>query len=236
MIKLRIFLWMVFALQRPVTLTGDLEMSPVISKHLIALEDTFLICWNEQMEEIRPVYMQLQGLLSQIPLPGPDGRYSTISDEGIWNQLNEAVDELSQISTKDYSRFKVKPKSESSNGYTHNYVNTVYLRTRIGSLVSRLYAEYFKGEPAPFGGTPSTVINASATATQNLSVQIVNEVKSLIETKTPSYEPGTVEKTFLDQLNEGMGKVTNTADLIKKIFAIGSDLGMTINQIASIFS
>ena len=53
-----------------------------------------------QKEDIRPIYSQLQGYLSQ----APDRRY-TICDRSIWQDYNEAINELNKVSAKDVLRY-----------------------------------------------------------------------------------------------------------------------------------
>ena len=54
--------------------------------------------------KIRPIYSELQGYLSQMPT------VSTSRAKELWLQPNKAIDELTEISGKDYSRFKTNPE------------------------------------------------------------------------------------------------------------------------------
>jgi len=58
-----------------------------------------------EKEDIRPIYSELQGYLSQ----APNGKIELITytkGKGLWEQVNETIDELSKITGNDYSRFK----------------------------------------------------------------------------------------------------------------------------------
>ena len=60
-------------------------------------------------EKIRPIYSELQGYLSQTPLPD---KSDIIHDASVWKQYNESIDELNEVTTKDYSRFRIEPERE----------------------------------------------------------------------------------------------------------------------------
>ena len=80
-------------------------------------------------ERIRPLYAELQGLLSQAP------KGTSIDNAAFWNHFNELIDELNDVSGKDYSRFKLTPIS----GDGFYWLHTSIYCTKLGGLISRLH-------------------------------------------------------------------------------------------------
>jgi hypothetical protein len=183
--------------------------------------------------KIRPIYSQLQGYLSQAP-KGDVPMFH--DDDAISNQYNQTIDELNEITSKDYGRFKVKSNPDNYGDVRSSYIVPLSYRTNISGLISRLHGEYFSDEPPPFSGMPSTVINT--TQNQNLSVQIeiVMEIVELIADKIKQYEEGSKERTFLEQVKEGVKKSKGAIDLINLILSTATSLGLATDAVLKIFS
>ena len=106
-----------------------------------------------KQEDIRHIYHELQGCLSQAPYPRPrkDARITTTEvDDDILDYFNDLVDELNGITKEDYNRFKLK-----KGGWT----NALTYRTKLSGLISRLHGKYFQDESPPFSSMPSTIIS-----------------------------------------------------------------------------
>lgn len=185
---------------------------------------------KELKEKIRPIYSQLQGFLSQAPtikeLP-------FVTDPSFWTQYNQAIEELNQISGVNYDRFLINPK-QTPRGIQK--IEMTEYRSKLGGLISRLHAEYFSDELAPFSGMPSTVITQSQQQAQSVQIEILLEIQSEIDRKLPNYKDGTKEKTFLERLKASLNSVANITQLIGLILRIAKEVGLSINQIYSIFS
>ena len=61
-------------------------------------------------DKIRPIYSELQGYLSQAP-EATSGRERIYDDTSLVNQLNSSIQELEQLTGKDYSRYKERVQS-----------------------------------------------------------------------------------------------------------------------------
>ena len=94
----------------------------------------------DMKNKIRPIYSEFQGYLSQAPTAASST--DSISDETMWNQYNEALKLLSDTTEKDYSRFKIEPKSlKNSPG---SYVRVDTYRQKISGLISNLHGDFFQ--------------------------------------------------------------------------------------------
>jgi len=178
-------------------------------------------------EKIRPIYSELQGYLSQAPKP--EDVY--IDDLSLWNQYNETIDELNEISGKDYNRFQTK-EEDITKGDGYRSLKVSIYRNKLGGLIARLYGEYFSNEPAPFSGMPNTVINQTQQQSQNF--QVLFEMRSKIDEKIPEFKEGTKEKSFLDKIKSSLSSIKNTTELFTLILKTGKDSGLTVEQILNI--
>ncbi|MBU1046874.1 hypothetical protein KKH36_03805 [Patescibacteria group bacterium] len=182
-------------------------------------------------EKIRPIYSELQGYLSQAPEPIP-GRETTSNGVEIVEQLNSSIEELEEISGDDYSRYKENIKITKS-GSTR-YFDLLSYRSSLGGLISRLHGKYFSDENPPFSGMPSTVINQNQS--QITYVQVLLEMQSKIDSKIPEYEEGTRERSFLEKVKSSLSGISDINSLVVLILKTAKDLGLTLEQIFSIFS
>jgi len=180
--------------------------------------------------KIRPIYKELQGYLSQIPLPEKPN--DVITTPAVWEQLNSTIDELNACSEKNYDKFKISAVYHNE-GYQH--ISLVDYRQKIGGLISRLHAEYFSDESEPFSGSPNTVITQSQQQSQSVNVQMLLEFQSLIDKKLPELKEDSKEKTFLQKIKDSLPNIRNAIELIKLVLSIANDLGLTIEQATKIF-
>jgi len=178
---------------------------------------------NMDKSTIRPYYSEFQGYLSQAPtaLDSSD----IISDESLWNQYNKAVDLLSTKTAIDYSRFKIET--------SERFIRISTYRQRLGGLISRLHAEYFSDEPAPFSGMPSTII--TQTQQQSISVQMLLDIQTKIdEALTKSKDDK--EKGFLNKFKSALSSITNVNDLLSLCLKLAKEYGLTIQSLMSFWS
>lgn len=177
-------------------------------------------------EKIRPIYKELQGYLSQVPLPKDTD--SLINHPAIFNQLNKTIDELNACSGSNYDKFKVSPHYQQDDYQDFSLID---YRQKIGGLISRLHAEYFSDEPEPFSGSPSTVITQSQQQSQSVNVQMLLEFQGLIDKKLPKLKDGSKEKKFLQKVRESLPNIKNTIELIKLILSVAAGLGLKIEEV-----
>lgn len=96
-------------------------------------------------DKIRPIYFELQGYLSQ----APEREKGLIFEEQVWIQHNQSIDELEQITSKKYDRYRIKPARINLNGVMRIQITVQAYRTVLGGLISRLHGEYFPDEISP---------------------------------------------------------------------------------------
>ena len=96
--------------------------------------------------EIRPIYEELLGYLSEAP-DGSNGPVMTY--RGVWEASHSTIDELNRTAGAgaDYSKFRVDVKSGITNGQVWQQARLDEYRSKLSSLIRRLHAEFFSDEP-----------------------------------------------------------------------------------------
>lgn len=184
---------------------------------------------NQLKDKVRPIYSELQGYLSQAPIIKES--YDTTDDKSLWQQFNNTIDELNSITGKDYSKFRITPLREQS-----EYIRISEYRTKVSGLISRLHAEYFTGELAPFSGSPATIITQNQTQQQSMHLVMLLEVQSKIDEKLNKNEVEGEEKNFLQTLKSALSTVKDTTQLVQLILSTAKSFGITLDQLSKIFS
>ncbi|RKY72091.1 MAG: hypothetical protein DRP97_01120 [Candidatus Latescibacterota bacterium] len=183
---------------------------------------------TEKKNEIRPLYSEFQGYLSQAPTTSKPNE--SIGDEALWLQYNGAVDLPSSETGRDYSRFKIDPIQ----GQYSTFIRIDTYRQKVGGLISRLHGEYFSDEIPPFSGMPSTVI--TQTQQQSVSVQILLDIQSKIDELLPNTEEGSKKQNFLKKFKSILSSVSNVNDLIGKCMKLANEFGLNVQDILSMWS
>lgn len=178
-------------------------------------------------EDVRPIYAELQGCLSQAP-PGKDKNgVSRAPSDVILEHFNHVIDELNNVSNEDYNRFKLR---------TGGWTNSLTYRTKLDGLISRLYGKYFSDEPAPFSGMPSQVISQTQQQSQSFQVELLLQIQSKIDEQLSKLEAGdTKKRNFLEKVKDALKSVRNTAALVALILATGKEFGLTIDELWELF-
>lgn len=176
-------------------------------------------------EKIRPIYSELQGYLSQ----APKLEEVYLNDLSLQSQYNETINELNEISSKDYNRFQIKEENICDRD-----IRVSTYRNKLGGLIARLYGEYFSEEQAPFSGMPSTIINQTQQQSQNFQVQMLLEMQSKIDEKISEFKEDTKEKSFLNKIKGSLSSIKNTTELLALILKSGKDFGLTVEQILNV--
>jgi hypothetical protein len=172
-------------------------------------------------ENIRPIYSELQGYLTEAPPIGEHGN-GTTSDNTLWQQFNGTIEELNQISEKDFNKFKVTGIQNGQFG--NRFIKISEYRQKLGGLISRLHGEFFSDEQPPFSGMPSTVITQTQNQTQ--SVSMILEIQERVLSQITKYADGTKEKGFLEKLKASLPSVKSAVDVLGSALKIGADLGL----------
>lgn len=187
----------------------------------------------ETKKEIKPIYTELKGLLSQIPSVesnDPDKPSFSLSQLSYFEAIVEKIEKI--LPDNDFSRFKV----DRINYYGHKDGFSISeFRQKVSGLIMLLYGNYFEHENEPFSGQPSTIISQNQQQSQSAYIQILLDFQSMIEEKMPNFEKNSKEATFLEKLKNSLSSVKDINQLILTIMTLGSSLGLTIDQILNIF-
>lgn len=183
-------------------------------------------------EQVHPIYSELQGYLSQAPA----GDKGLIFESSIWEQYNQTIDELNNVTGKNYDRYKVEVRSINWRGTIRLVINSQSYRIKLGGLIFRLHGEYFSDEPPPFSGMPSTVITQHQIQNQVTYVQILLDVQSKIDEKLQEYKEESKEKNFLEKIKNSLSRTGNIIELINLVLKTGKELDLTIEQLLKMFS
>ena len=180
-------------------------------------------------DKIRPIYQELQGYLSQTPLP--EMGYEGVTEASLWDQINQSIDELNEISSKNYDKFSISPKRSR----TGDFIVLVAYRTKLGGLIDRLHAEYFSDEPRPFSGAPTTIITQEQTQEQSTQVVMLLEIQGKIYERLYNGQIGPKEKNFLEKLKESLTSIKSSVELINLILITAQKMGIDLENLIEIF-
>lgn len=175
--------------------------------------------------------MELQGYLSQAPKPADR---MEIYEETFWNQFNNAITLLNEITGNNYSRFAIEPRFETG---IAKFIELNAYRLKLGGLINNLYGQYFPDEAEPFSGKPSTIINQQQSQNQNqqVFVKILFDVRDKIDEKLPTLADGSPEKTFLQKLKDSLSSISSIAGLLNTLFTLANQYGVSIDKLSAIF-
>lgn len=180
-------------------------------------------------DKIRPIYTQLQGMLSSAP---PEGNSMWSDKQFLVETYNALIDELVNISTDEkYNSLKVIHTFGGQRGLD----STVY-RTAINSTIMRLYGSYFSDEKPPFSGPAPTQINQTQTNKQEQNVTIEVAIQLGIELqKALERAKSEEEKSFINKLMEKVGNVKNYIEFSLLLVSTAEKFGITLDRIKTLF-
>lgn len=182
-------------------------------------------------EKIRAIYGELQGYLSQCPDPLKHDIFWE-SESELWEQVNRAVDELSEIINKDLKHYKMVPKHHSCG---EACVTVNIFRSKLSGLISRLHGEYFSEQPAPFSGGPSTIFSQTQHQNQSFQVELVFEMVSKIDEQLNRLEPNDERRGFLEKVKGALKSVRNATELIALYVTTAKEFGLTLEELMRLF-
>lgn len=189
--------------------------------------------WH-QKKDIRPIYQELQGYLSQDP-PISEAHQDVTYDRTLWDQANTAIDLLAEITGSDaYERFKIVPAGTGR----HSHVMMATFRTKLGGLVDRLHAEFFDDEDRPFGGSPTQIITQQQTQDQTTDVRVIMvlEIQERIVERLQDPDTPSEEKEFLERLKPGLATVRTAVELVQLILNTAKLVGIDLATLMHIFN
>lgn len=158
-----------------------------------------------QRTRIKSIYGDIKGLLSQIPQVEKDPYVSAF----LVNGFNASIDELSEASDTDYSRYKITHEARAPQHTRGIFYYSATVRPQIGRLISRLEEEYDFGKERSSNSPSIAIFNKNQS---EVSVQINYNFNDLIEKTTD--EEG---KTQLRELRDELEKGDKNWDKIKNI-------------------
>lgn len=189
-------------------------------------------------EHLRPLYLRLQGYLNQ--LSKFENKSNQIESSGIWTGYHNTLAELSAITEETYDDFKLTIE-RGTRGLTNNpnyyqYVKLDNFLFQLAGLIGAIYGKYFFEERNPLDGAPSTIINTTQSQNQSVKIEIAVEITELITSKLSEYKEGTPERTFLEQVRDGLKSGKGVVELINLILSTGTKLGLTTSAILQLLS
>lgn len=182
-------------------------------------------------DEVKYLYAEFMGYLSQMPTAPQDKPYLHIDDDSVWKQYNDSVKKLSEITGKDYRTFLIEPLR----GQTGEFIRINTYRHKLGGLISRLHAEYFPELPEPFSGQPSVVITQNQQQSQSVFIQMLHDVQSKIDEKLPTLKEDSKEKGFLQKLKGTLSSAPNIISLFVQILTLAKEYGISIDTLSELF-
>lgn len=179
-------------------------------------------------EDLRPIYSELQGYLSQAPTA--EKIYDHINDSNFWTTINITIDDITKITGEDYNKFKLIPKADAIGG---KFIIIHIYRQKLAGLITYIHAKYFNDEPSPLAkDVPNTFISQN----QSVNVQILLDIQSKIDEKIKNYSDDSKENKFLKKLKGCLSATTNIIQLINHIMKIAKDFGLNLSDLSGIFS
>jgi len=184
-------------------------------------------------EDIRPIYSELQGYLSQAPSESPERPGAVTYDTLIWQQYNLAVDELNKVSGESYDRFKIQPKTTERGSVL---MGVIPYRSKLGGLISRLHAKYFSDEQAPFSGMPSTVISQTQQQNQSFQIELLLQIQSKIDEQLSKLEAGdTKKRDFLEKVKGALKSVRDSTGFVALLLTTAQEFGLSVKELLELF-
>jgi len=184
-------------------------------------------------EELRPVYQELQGILSQTPQPSQPMQ-EAFTDSSTWTQVNGAITEVIKITgNADYERMKIIPQERVGSGFVMIYT----FRLKLGSIIDRLHAKYYAEEVRPFSGGPTQVIQQTQSQDQSTEVRVsmLVEMQERITEKLRDDKITPDERSFLEQLKSSVKGAKSVIELIGMVITLASQMGIDLTSLSNLF-
>lgn len=176
-------------------------------------------------DNIRPIYEELQGILSNA-LSQTDYLHS--EEKSLWERVNKLCEKLSEITEEeDFMDFKIEPRY--NDGYPT--VSGNLYRGKVSSLISKLFGTYFSKEDKPFSGSsPKTIMTQNTSVDIQLYVQLGAELQNALS-KAKTVE----EKSFVEKVKEKIGTVKTYVDFLLLIVSTAQQFKIDLGRIMALF-
>lgn len=174
----------------------------------------------------------MKGLLSQIPpveSNDPDKPSFSLSQLSYFEAIIKGIGKI--LPDDDLSRFKVDRIDYFGN---KDGFSISEFRQKVSGLMMFLYGNYFENENEPFSGHPSTIISQNQQQNQSANIQILLNFQSILDEKISKFSEGSKERGFLGKIKNSLSSVKDANQLVLTILGLGSQLGLTVNQILNI--
>jgi len=188
-------------------------------------------------ERVRIVY---GGLCARLSVMRSETELQPQEDEA--NDYNFIIDEVKEITSHSYDRFKIKaacgPEYDTEYGMEEAYEfyrRETYL-LRLSELIGRLHAEFFADEPSPLSGVPSSVISVNQQQSQTQYVQMILDVQSKLEQAIAKPSQEERVKSFAEKVKDKLAGVGNIIGLLNLLISTAGEVGITIEQLKEIFA
>lgn len=183
---------------------------------------------DEIKNKVRPIYSELQGMLSQAPKV--DG-YMYRDQKELWERFNYLLQKLQEITQdKEYGNLQINPRIDD----TELIVTASEYRGKVSGLISRLHGTYFYNEPAPFSGISAQVISQVQSQHQSTQVIMLLEVQDRINQQIPKFEEGSKERGFLEAVKSKLSTIKDAIEFAKLVVVTAKDFGLDIDKIKDI--
>lgn len=178
--------------------------------------------------KVRPIYSELQGMLSQAPKV--DG-YMYRDQKELWGRFNYLLKKLQEITEdEEYINLEIKPRLDEN----ELIVTASEYRGKVSGLISRLHGTYFYNEQAPFSGAPAQVISQVQNQHQSTQVVMLLEIQDRISQQIQKFEEGSKERGFLETIKSKLSTVKDAIEFAKLIVITAKDFGLDIDKIKDI--
>ncbi|MFZ2153003.1 MAG: hypothetical protein WAV41_03005 [Microgenomates group bacterium] len=163
------------------------------------------------------------------------GYYETAPESGycrhppIWENYNKTIDELNNITSVNYDRFKITNIRDDAGDQV---VDVNEYRQKLLGLVKYLEGEYdFFEETKSSSGV---IFNNNQT--QNLHLTIVLEFQTLVDKKLYGSKLDEQEKGYLEKIKELLPGIKSITEIVNLILSLGKTMGLTLDQITKLFT
>lgn len=184
----------------------------------------------EIKNQVRPLLGRLEGYLKNPPL----GISGDIYESTVWEQYNRSIQELNNVTGEDFDGFLLHPKL-SLYGQHEQIVSSETFKFSLSGLIEELKAHYFNDELKSDNNT-GIHISQSQSQTQEMHIQILLDMQSLIDQKMQKFPNACKERTFLEQAKGTLSGVKDVSDLLTKTISIAKSVGISVAELYQIFS
>jgi L-rhamnose mutarotase len=182
--------------------------------------------------EIRVLYGELQGILSQTP---KEEHPSDRVDARIGEPFNNVVELVAKATGTDYSRFLVQPETKISG---QAYIDLVPFRQKVNALIMHLHCRYFSKEIPPFSGPRPSNVNVSTNVSQSQTVylQMALEFQGKMDEKLASLSEDSKERKWWKKVKDSLGTAGSIAGLLNIMIRAAIESGLDMNTLHNLMA